>query len=247
MSVEFIAPLVLVFVVAALFLGTQVIAPWKARRRIRAALLRLGWSEVHPEDDSAWNEILKLAIERGRGDADDRENEQAVGPFTMKVATDWKRSAKVLEVYRETGTGIRRYAAVGIQQERYRARSILHNRDRTSASREFWIGEARPIGVKVPGRVFSATAGMIGEAARRMVLSRGGDPDIAELSTRTPDSGMAGALHDRLSRTGLAKRLLAEIYVAPRSWVLAVPLAKVGRDIEEVLALARDISQSLDR
>jgi hypothetical protein len=40
---------------------------------------------------------------------------------------------------------------------------------------------------------------------------------------------------------------MAKVFLGPRSWVLVVPLARVGQRLDDVLGLAREISATVDR
>jgi hypothetical protein len=247
MTPELLAPVAVVLFAAVVLVHTQWLAPRRARRRLFASLASQGWTAVPPESESDWPAILTLAIEEAQGSFRAREWDETVGPATFHVKRTEKRSGRALEVYRDAAAARARYAAVGTREKRTVSRSFANRRQGGSVAREIWIGEARPIPVDQPQMVFSGAAEIIGTAGRAMARARGVDPEaIPELAT-PPGDALARTLRESLLKDGVARRLMARVFLGPQAWVLVVPLARLGRRIDDVVGLAREIAATIDR
>lgn len=149
MTPEIVAPTALVVFAAVILIYTQLIAPRRIRRRIFLCLASRGWMSVPPDSDYTWTDIMTLAIEDQHGASQVREYDRTIGPFTVHVKRTEKRSGKVLELYKDTGTSRHRYAGLGIREktvlDSQRSRFLFLGSKRKThyTSRELWIGEVR--------------------------------------------------------------------------------------------------------
>jgi len=80
-----------------------------------------------------------------------------------------------------------------------------------------------------------------------MARARERDPEEVPIIASPPDDRLAERVRAAVMETPIAVSILADVYLGPIAWVLVAPLVKAAPRIEEVLALARQISAVLDR
>lgn len=251
MTLEIIAPIVLVVLAAVIVLYTQLIVPRGARRRITLSLTRRGWMKIPSNRDYAWTDIMLLAIEDQQGALQVREYDHPIGPFTVHRTRTEKRSGIALELYKDGGARHQRYAAVGVRKKTvdYSRRgrlSLLVDADKRSyIYRELWIGEVRRIPVDKPEKVHNATDEIFGSAGRKMALKKGVHTDSIPFLALPSETNPARSVREVLLKTSLAQSLMASVYLGPGGWVLIVPLSRVGRRMEDILALIDEISTAI--
>ncbi len=247
MQPEIVAPIVLVCLAVVVIVYTQVIGPRRNRRAVAAVLGREGWLRVGPGEAPGWPAIMELAVERAEGRERDVEYDEKTGPFTSHVRRREQRAGKPLEIYRDGGAAAARYAAVAVLEERTSTRTAMRHDRHTYAGREIWIGEARELPVHAPMAAFKATAELFRQAAVPMARARERDPEEIPIIASPPDDRLVERVRAAVMETPTAMSIMAGVYLGPDAWVLAAPLVKAGPRIEEILALARQISAVLDR
>ncbi len=253
MTPEVIAPTALVVFAAVIITYTQLIAPRRAGRRISLSLTSRGWMRVPPDRDYTWTDIMTLAIEDQHGTSQAREYDRTIGPFTVHAKKTEKRSGRALELYEDTGVSQHRYAALGIREETIvysdRSRFLLlgSKKEKSYNSRELWVGEVRRMPVDKPEKVYNAVDEIFGRSMRKMASDQGVNPDAIPLLASPSEVSPARAVRELVRKNRLAQSIMASVYLGPGAWVLVVPLSRVGRRMEDILALVAKISTIIDK
>jgi hypothetical protein len=246
MNLEIAAPIALVSVAIVALVYKKVIEPKRARRAIAAALRREGWLPIGPGEAPGWPAVMALAVERAAGKERDAEYDERTGPFTLRVKRSERRSGKALELYRDARAD-GRYAAVAVHEERTQTRTKARADRHHYVEPELWIGEARELRVDAPTTAFRWTADAFQQAGIPMAAARGRDPEDVPHLASPADDPLVARVRAVLAETDLARRIRADMYLAPGAWVLTAPLAAASARIEDILALARRVSAALDR
>ena len=89
--------------------------------------------------------------------------------------------------------------------------------------------------------------GIYGKSLRKMASDRGVHPDSIPLLASPSEVTPARAVRELLKKTSLAQSLMASVHLGPGAWVMVVPLLKVGRHMEDILALTGEISRVIDK
>ncbi len=253
MTPEIIAPAALAALAGLGIIYTQLIVPKRARQRISLSLTRRGWMRIPPERDYTWTDIMALAVEDQDGVSHVTEYDRTIGPFTVHVKRIDKCSGKALELYQDTGASQPRYAAIGVRKESIvysdRSRFPLLNskKEKHYTSRELWIGEVRRVPVDKPEKVYNAIGQIYGDHLRKLASDKGVNPDSISLLTPPSEVMPARAVREFLQKNRLAQNIMASVYLGPGAWVLVVPLQKVGRQTDDILALVAGISAVIDK
>ncbi|HBI15469.1 MAG TPA: hypothetical protein DDY20_08155 [Desulfobulbaceae bacterium] len=236
---------------AVLFVYAQMASPRLIRRKFSRELASRGWIAVDADRAPAWNDIMTLAVNGNLEAASVREYDSKYGPLAIHAQISEKRAGKTLEVYRDAGTARHRYAAVGKKIEDIVSRRsplLLASQGKHQyTGLEVWIGEARRIPVERPEMVFSGFAAMFGSAARKQAGKRDIDPEAIPAFASPSEVKPVQALREILLENSFAADVLAEVYIGRRSWVMTLPLKRLGSRTGELLDTAMKISEAGDR
>jgi hypothetical protein len=246
MNLEVAAPIALVCVAVVALVYKKVIEPGRARRTIAAALGREGWLPIGPGEAPGWPAVMELAMDRAAGKERDVEYDENAGPFNLRVRRREQRGGKALDLYRDAGAD-GRYAAVGVHEERTRTRTAIRADRHHYVEHEFWVGEARELRVGKPITACSWTAEAFRQAGAPMAAARRRDPEDVPQLASPADDPLVERVRGVLAETDLARRIRADVYLAPGAWVLTAPLAAARSRVKDILALARRVSAALDR
>jgi len=248
-TLEIVAPVVLVATAVVVVLWTQVLAPRRARRAVARTLAARGWATADSEAEPAFAPVMALAVAGTSGAQRTDRHDERFGPLTVPFESRETRRGRTLSLHRHERSRRPRYAACGLRATRSVSRAgglLPGSRTRASDAPELWIGEAVRWAVAEPQLVFSATAEAFGDAARAVARRREvGEESIPAL--RSPSAhNPTLALREVLLRTPTAQRALACVYVAPGAWVLTAPLGPAAARLNELLTLADELAAAVD-